>query len=510
MMMAPSQHECKQLSHLLAGYVEVEHAKDCEINALFIDSREAREGGLFLACAGTQGHGLDYLSEVFAAGVAAVAWEPTDDYREPPERIDCSGDIPVIAVDNLTQQVGYIADRFYGHPSKELCVIGITGTDGKTSCSHFIAQALQVKNESVGVMGTLGYGLLGELSNATHTTPDAIRVHHLLNEMREQGVKTVVMEVSSHGLDQGRVNGVVFEVAVLTNVSRDHLDYHGSEAAYAKAKEQLFRMPGLRKAVVNKDDVCGRLWAQSLEAGVQVITYGEFLPEDMTDSALLFSEVELSTTGMSYQVDGPWGSAQLNSQLFGRFNIYNLTAVLATLCVVGMDWDDACNSVASLKTVPGRMEFYRIENAATPLVIIDFAHTPDALEHVLTALQAHGFGKIWCVFGCGGDRDKGKRALMGRAAKSLAAEVVLTDDNPRTESGTEIIEDILTGLADQEHVHIERDRKTAIEWAIKHASPEDVVLVAGKGHEEYQLVGDQQLNFSDREVVQSFLRRRLH
>ncbi len=505
MMMAASQHESSRLSQLLHGFADVEQSMDCDVNALFIDSRDAREGGLFLACAGTQGHGFDYLSEAYAAGVAAVAWEPTAEYCEPPENIDHSAQVPLIAVKNLAHLAGFIADRFYGHPSRDLCVIGITGTDGKTSCCHFIANALQTDDDPVGIIGTLGYGLLGQLQSATHTTPDAIRVHRLLKQMREQGAHTVVMEVSSHGLDQGRVNGVVFEVAVLTNVSRDHLDYHGDEASYAKAKELLFRMPGLRKAVINKDDAFGREWAQSLAADIQVMTYGS------SAAGLEFFDVRLSEAGMDWQVKGPWGSSRLHNQLFGRFNVYNLTAVLATLGVIGVAWDKACHAVEHLTNVPGRMEFYRSSSlTAAPRVVIDFAHTPDALKHVLSALQEHGFGKIWCVFGCGGDRDKGKRPLMGRAAAAIASELVLTDDNPRSESGEKIITDILKGIPDQQHVHIERDRKAAIQWAIEHAKAEDVVLVAGKGHEEYQWVGDRQLPFSDRQVVQSLLQERLH
>jgi len=511
MMMSAGQHGSSRLSQLLHGFANVEQSMDCDVNALFIDSRDAQQGGLFLACAGKQGHGFDYLSEAYDAGVAAVAWEPTDEYGSPPENVAHSAQVPLIAVKNLALLVGYIADRFYGHPSRELCVIGITGTDGKTSCCHFIAHALQTDGSPVGIIGTLGYGLLGHLQSATHTTPDAIRVHHLLKQMREQGARTVVMEVSSHGLDQGRVNGVTFEVAVLTHVSRDHLDYHGDEASYAKAKEQLFKMPGLRKAVINKDDTFGREWSQSLASDVQLITYGSYADASVSSMGLEFSDVSLTLAGMDWHVNGPWGSAHLHNQLFGRFNVYNLTAVLATLNVIGVAWDAACHAVEKLTNVPGRMEFYRSAGAAAaPQVVIDFAHTPDALMHVLNALQEHGFGKIWCVFGCGGDRDTGKRPLMGRAAALVASELILTDDNPRSESGEKIIADILKGITDQTHVHIERDRKAAIQWAIEHAGAGDVVLVAGKGDEEYQWVGDRKLPFSDRQVVQSLLQGGLH
>ncbi len=510
MNMASAQQGSQRLSQLLEGFAIVEQDMDREVNALFIDSREASEGGLFMACAGTQGHGVDYMSQACAAGVAAIAWEPTADYPLSPQQAADCADVPLIAVENLHQQLGYIADRFYGHPSHDLHVIGITGTDGKTSCSHFLANALQHDERPTGLIGTLGYGLTGALTAATHTTPDAIRVHQLLHQMREQGAQYVVMEVSSHALDQGRVNGVLFEVAVLTNVSRDHLDYHGDQDTYARAKEQLFYSPGLAHAVINGDDDYGRQWLNSLPQDLHCVVYG--VNANAADEQMLeISALQLSDDGIDWQVRSPWGEAQLHSHLYGRFNVYNLAAVLSTLAVLDVSWADACRLVEQLQTVPGRMEFCRSNNnSSSPLVIIDFAHTPDALQQVLLALKEHGFGRICCVFGCGGDRDRGKRALMGRAAETLADQLVLTDDNPRSESGDDIIEDILGGIADRQHVHIERDRKAAIAWAIEQGDENTVVLVAGKGDESYQWVGDSKLEFSDRQVVQSLLQGGLH
>jgi len=504
------QHECTRLSHLLEGFADVDQAMDCDVSALSIDSRDVQKGGLFLACAGTQGHGVDYLLQAFEAGVAAVAWEPTAEYRELPEMFTV--DVPLIAVEDLAHRAGFIADRFYGHPSGDLRVIGITGTNGKTSCCHFLADALREDGHDVGVIGTLGYGLSGQLDLASHTTPDAVRVHQLLSRMRSQGASYVVMEVSSHGLDQGRVNGVSFEVAVLTNVSRDHLDYHITEENYARAKERLFGMPGVRTIILNEDDKYGRLWMKGLSSDRKLIAYRKSSAEpSLSQQVLEFSDVNLTHNGIEWTVRSSWGEATLSNHLFGYFNVYNLAAVLSTLMALGMEWPKACAQIQKLTTPPGRMEFYRSRSGRpTPLVVIDFAHTPDALQHVLRALKEHDFGRLWCVFGCGGDRDTGKRSLMGAVAESLADQVILTDDNPRSESAEAIVADILCGIKDQDQIHIEHDRKQAIAWAIEHAHAEDVVLVAGKGHEEYQWVGHTKHPFSDKSVVESLLDGGLH
>lgn len=506
-----SQYGNARLSHLLEGLTVFDQDLDCDIGALSLDSREVKKGGLFLACAGTQGHGIDYLPQAFAAGVAAVAWEPTAEYRELPEAVSVSVNVPMIAVNDLTQQAGFIADRFYGHPSRDLRVIGITGTNGKTSCCHFLAGALREEGQDVGVIGTLGYGLSATLDTASHTTPDAVRVHELLASMRQQGARYVVMEVSSHGLDQGRVNGVCFEVAVLTNVTRDHLDYHMTVEAYASAKARLFSMPGLQAIILNEDDDYGHRWSQELQSDRKLMTYRKKSGRVSASSMVLeFSNVQLSHDGVQWTASSPWGEASLSSKMFGDFNVYNLAAVLTTLSALGMSWNEACERIKTLTTPPGRMEFYRSHNEQMPLVVIDFAHTPDALEHVLQALKGHEFGRIWCVFGCGGDRDKGKRSLMGGVAESLADQVVITDDNPRTESADAIVRDILEGIKSKDLIHVERDRQQAIAWAVGHARDNDVVLVAGKGHEEYQWIGDVKHPYSDKAVVESLLTGGLH
>jgi len=497
-----------RLSSLLEGFADIDQKVDCDIQALSLDSRAVEQGHLFFACAGTQGHGLDYIDQVCDSGAAAIAWEPTAKYNEVPK---IEKNIPLIAVENLAHQIGVIADRFYGHPSKDLHVIGITGTDGKTSCSHFLASALSNKDSKAGVIGTIGYGLFGELHEASHTTPDAISIHKLLHEMRELGVRYVVMEVSSHGLDQGRVNGVIFEVAVLTNVSRDHLDYHGNQISYAKAKEKLFHMPGLTSVVINHDDKFGAQWLESLNSDVTNISYGVEQNNRATQNSVVISEVSLTQSGIGWHVNSPWGESDFSNPLYGKFNVYNLSAVISVLGCLGFSWNTIRREIKGLQTVPGRMEVCRIgETEVAPNVIIDFAHTPEALEQVLSSVKEHGFGRVWCVFGCGGDRDTGKRPLMGEVAERLADKVILTNDNPRNESANKIINEILSGTEKPELVHVECDREKAIYWALASADVDDIVLVAGKGHESCQIVGNEKIPFNDCEVIRAWLSRGVH
>jgi len=500
-----------QLKQLLHGFADVDDNQDCEIQSLSNDSRCVNQGSLFLACAGHNNHGLDFIDEVYQSGVAAIVWEPAEGYSSQQLNDEWAARVPHIAIADLSWQLGLIADRFYHHPSGQMEIIGITGTDGKTSCCHFIATALQQQSDTpVGVIGTLGYGCLGYLETASHTTPDALRVHQLLQQMNSKGVNTVVMEVSSHALHQGRVQGVHFNVAVLTNISRDHLDYHGDMVSYAAAKRRLFAMPGLEHAVLNNDDEYGEQWAAELKSCIPTITYGTTLSSD-TQHSVSFTHEILDHDGLHWEAVTPWGHARLHSSLYGRFNLYNLSAVISTLGVLGLSWDEITKQVASLKQIAGRMEIISPYDPDTqPVAVIDFAHTAAALRQVLLALTEHGFGKIWCVFGCGGDRDQGKRPLMGSMAESLADCVILTDDNPRTEDGEQIIADILSGISTAGNVHIERDRAAAIEWAIKQANPQDIVLIAGKGHEDYQIIGNKKLPFSDKEAAQTVLKRGLH
>ena len=507
MMHESQQALSAKLSVLLQGLAPVADEVDREICGLSLDSRFAAKGDLFFACAGTRSHGIEYLEQVCKSGVAAVAWEPTDELRLLAQADRGMPDVPVIAIEGLSQLIGVIADRFYGHPSHDLVVIGVTGTDGKTSTSQFLGYCLERSQSRCGIIGTLGYGLYGQLQEATHTTPDAIRIQKLMASLREQGARYVVMEVSSHGLDQGRANGIEFDIAVLTNLSRDHLDYHADLQAYAQAKQRLFRMPGLRYAVLNRDEDFTSQIRQVLDRNVAVISYGLTpVSMDADEVQLRATDIHLHAHGMHFRVTGPWGEAEIDTALLGRFNVSNLLAVLSVLTALEVPWEEACALLGQLQTVPGRMESIPVEKGQdAPMVVVDYAHTPKALTQVLLALREHCHGKIWCVFGCGGDRDAGKRPLMGEAVERHADRAIITDDNPRTESADKIIREILAGMQNQDAAHVQRDRARAIQWALEQADASDVVLVAGKGHEEYQWVGDRKIPFSDRQVVRHWL-----
>ena len=486
-----------RLADLMAGTANVPAGGDTIITGLALDSRKLVPGDLFLAVAGAGCHGLNYLPQALERGAAAVAWEPADGISGPPP----SGRIPCIAVADLRQRAGMIADRFFGHPSRHMNVIGVTGTDGKTSVSQFIAQILDEDEARCGVIGTLGSGLYGETPVAgIHTTPDPLTLHATLAAMRERGARRVVMEVSSHALDQGRVSGIAFDVAVFTNLSRDHLDYHGSERAYADAKRRLFGMPGLAHAVLNLDDRFGREIADSLSSGIRVIGYGLGPAEDYRMPALVASAITGRPEGTHFRVGTPWGDGEVETRLLGRFNVLNALAALGAALALDADLYDALDRLAHLRPVAGRME--RFGGGTQPTLVVDFAHTPNALEHVLHALRAHCTGRLWCVFGAGGNRDRGKRPLMAQAVAQHADAIVVTSDNPRREDPMAIIEDIVAGFdGRRREVRIEPDRAAAIRLAWDSAQPGDIILIAGKGHETVQIVGDEERPWSDREFA---------
>jgi UDP-N-acetylmuramoyl-L-alanyl-D-glutamate--2,6-diaminopimelate ligase len=452
-------------------------------------------------------HGLQHARQALALGASAVVWEPVSGNASLAETAALLP-VPVIEVPDLRQLVGLIADRFYGHPSRGLFTIGVTGTDGKTSCSHFIAQALNSDDRRCGVIGTLGYGLYDELSTATHTTPDALTVQQTLCSLQKAGARCVVAEVSSHAMDQGRVRGVTFDLAVLTNLTRDHLDYHGDVEAYAEAKRKLFHADGLRYAVINADDGFGSALLDAIPPGVAPIAYrleNDPFRTRFPAQWVIGRNLQFDASGLSMDVYTPWGSGSLQCGLLGRFNASNLLATLASLCVAGLPFAEALKRLAETDTVPGRMERFDM-GTGHPLVVVDYAHTAAALEAVLSSLRAHCRGKLWCVFGAGGDRDCGKRPLMGAVAERYADAIVLTDDNPRTEDAQQIVSDICSGLKNPAVVHVEHERAHAIAWALQHAAEHDIVLIAGKGHETVQVVGTRAVPFSDREHVRAVAR----
>jgi UDP-N-acetylmuramoyl-L-alanyl-D-glutamate--2,6-diaminopimelate ligase len=460
------------------------------VSALTADSRRAGPGVAFAAYPGAVHDGRAYIPQAIAAGAPAVFWEQDHFLWDP------AWQVPNVAVAGLKARIGEIAACVYGDPSCRLHMIGVTGTNGKTSVSHWIAQALNSLGTPSVVIGTLGNGFSERLSPASNTTPDAVQLQEMLAHFVQENARACAMEVSSHGLHQGRANGCRFNVAVLTNLSRDHLDYHGSMEAYAAAKAGLFAWPGLEHAVLNLDDEFGQALAAK-PAGAKIAGYGFARGEVVAEM------VRAGREGLALALNTAWGRGELKSPLLGRFNAYNLLAALATLLVSGVPLEQACAALAQAKPPAGRMQ--TLGGGVRPLVVVDYAHTPDALEKVLATLRPlAGEGRVICVFGCGGNRDKGKRPLMGRAATRGADLVFVTSDNPRNEEPLAIIADILEGVQG-EAVRTEPDRARAIFEAVGAAKAKDIVLIAGKGHEDYQEVAGQKLHFSDVEVAQKAL-----
>jgi UDP-N-acetylmuramyl-tripeptide synthetase len=466
-----------------------------EFGGLAVDSRKVKPGDLFLALPGARSDGRLYIRQAIAAGAAAVVWERRDYQWDETLRVPNHG------VADLQNELGAIADEFYGHPSRYLWMAGVTGTNGKTSCSHWIAQSLSSLGRKTAVLGTLGSGFTEALQPALNTTPDPIALHARLAEVLADGAQACAMEVSSHGIVQGRVNGVDFDAALFTNLSRDHLDYHQTMEDYAAAKARLFRWPGLKHAAINIDDPFGRVLAASLDrTRLDVLEYG------IGQGDIAGHKLDLSARGLKLEISTPWGMAHLVSPMIGGFNASNLLGVLAVLVGSGVPLQDAIESLSKVEAVPGRVQMVREPDA--PLVVVDYAHTPDALEQVLSALRAlrPAGAKLFCVFGCGGDRDPGKRPLMGEVATRLADHAFITSDNPRSENPLFIIESIAAGA--RSNRSFEPDRAAAIAMALQEAQAADIVLIAGKGHETYQEVQGIRLPFDDAKVAREILGRR--
>ncbi len=478
------------LGDLLAGWIDAGPAGEQAIGGLCNDSRQAQAGDLFLAVPGRRTSGGHYLEQAISAGVVAVL---IDAALPLPGGLP----VPVLAVPDLAARQGLIAARFHGEPSQALTVIGITGTNGKTSVSHFLAQCLP----HCGILGTEGNGFPGRLERTRHTTPDALVLQSWLARLRGEGARAVAMEVSSHALHQQRTAGVRFDTAVYTNLGHDHLDYHRDLNDYAAAKAGLFASPGLRAAVLNADDAYCERMAAALAPGVRVLRYG-------VSAGDLRGSADARPGGLLIDIDSPFGRARFASPLLGEFNLYNLLAVLGALLLADVPFADAVESLKGLTPVPGRMQALR--RPAAPLLVIDYAHNPPALESVLTALRAHvpAGGRLWCVFGCGGERDAAKRPVMGQLAARLADRVVVTDDNPRGEQAAAIAAAILAGMPHSDGVELIHDRAAAITHAVASADVRDVVLIAGKGAERFQIVGTQRRPFSDFDCADSALKGR--
>lgn len=509
----PDWSDCRQVALLPAGWA-VDSLAGVVIHGVQQDSRKVGSGDVFIAVPGFDksqpADGRRYIAEAADAGAVAVlaeseGWQAFANISYP---------VPVIPVPNLARRISGIADAVYGQPSEQLKVIGITGTNGKTTCSHLLARLLNRLDVKSAVIGTLGYGVPepgSGLVDTGLTTPDAVTSQAILAALLSAGVSHVAMEVSSHSLEQGRLEGVRIRGGIFTNLSRDHLDYHGSMAAYQAAKEKLFQGPDLEFAVINLDDPAGRQMVAGLRRDVRCYGYSLHAQSSLHDqSSVLWVRASRHTAaGMEAELVTPWGEALLRTGLIGEFNLSNLLAVIASACASGLPFERVVSAAAALPPVAGRLEV--ISSGRGPRVVIDYAHTPDALEKTLTALRWFSgrlpdAGQLWCVFGCGGDRDPGKRAEMGAVAARLADRVVITSDNPRNESPTAIMAAIARG-AGANATGIE-DRAQAIQFAIAGAGARDTVLIAGKGHESYQITGERRLPFSDAAQARLALRSR--
>ncbi|MFT3806922.1 UDP-N-acetylmuramoyl-L-alanyl-D-glutamate--2,6-diaminopimelate ligase [Arenimonas sp.] len=483
-----------RLHEWLDGEVSPLPAFDPLLHELSADSRELGEGDVFVALAGATTHGLRHADKAQAAGVAAMVYETPI-----PEGVIAPGN--AIAISGLRAKLGHLADKFYSSPSKALAMTGVTGTNGKTSTVQLIAQALHADGAIVGSIGTLGTGLHGRLVAGERTTPDVVSVHRLLAKMRDAGATHVAMEVSSHALEQGRVDDVAFKVAVFTNLTRDHLDFHGTMEAYGAAKAKLFAWPTLQAAVVNLDDAFGAELLGNVDAGVRRIGLSS---RGHADATLHADEPQLSPEGIRFALREAGEAHSVRSPLLGRFNIDNLLAVAGALRALGWPLEKAARVLPSLLPVGGRMSRVGGERGQ-PLVVVDYAHTPDALEQALASLREHRPRRLTCVFGCGGDRDRGKRPQMAAIAERGADRVIVTDDNPRSEEGDAIVADILAGFANASGVEVQRDRALAIALALRGAGSDDIVLVAGKGHENYQEIAGARHAFDDLAVARHLL-----
>lgn len=517
------------MNEFSSSLLEKPNILNTNIKGITLDSRRVKPGDLFVALKGLSVDGRTFIPAAKKNGAVAALVEGDDAGQDSNDNKQNSKDnfslFPIIPYKDLRNALGFIADRFYGEPSRHTNLIGITGTNGKTSCTHFIAQLMKALNKTCAVMGTLGNGILGELVDHQCTTPDAIITQSELARFRDLGATAVAMEVTSHALAQKRVNGSRFHTAIFTNLTRDHLDYHGDMGSYFAVKKLLFLEFKPKYSIINLDDEFGRrLWKECLEdhsnPSCTMIGYGigdtmEQVIEDsdfsiVTHKKLNFISVthyELDHTGIKAVVRSPWGIGEFHCSLLGRFNLSNILASIAALCVQGFAFKTVLEAIPTLTTAAGRMVRLGGEDS-NPLVVVDYAHSPDSLKQVLSALRPHCQAKLWCVFGCGGDRDRGKRPLMARIVEELSDKIVLTHDNPRTEDPHVIIQETMQGFTNPNQVHLEPDRAIAIQYAVQSANPGDLVLVAGKGHETYQIVGKVRYPFDDHIIVANALARR--
>ena len=485
------------LSQLLEGMAD---APPLPISGIAADSRTVEPGDLFLACRGASAHGLKFVGEAVAAGAVAVAWD-----GDPSAPAPAGWPVPMFEVPALGDRLGEIANRFFDSPSRRLAVAGVTGTNGKTTVAWLLAQSLRRLGRACGYVGTLGAGVDEADMRQGLTTPPCIELHETLALIRAAGATHAALEVSSHGLAQNRVDGVRFDAALFTNLSRDHIDYHGDMRRYGETKASFVLRPEIPHHVVNIDDPYGLELARRCDGNLTAVSVTSPHTDEF-DSYVRLGVVARDDAGTSVDAITTWGDAAFHLPLAGRFNVANAALVLGQLLRWGISLADAAAALRGVVPPPGRLQRVEGDPGTLPSVYVDYAHTPAGLEAVLQALRPHCEGELWCVFGCGGDRDRGKRRLMGETVGTLAEHAVVTSDNPRSESPDAIINEILTGMK-ADTVAIE-DRAAAIAWAIDSARPDDVILLAGKGHETVQVIGERRIPFSDYDVARACLERR--
>lgn len=469
---------------------------DLVVQGLCLDSRGLNQGEVFLAVAGSNAHGLDFLEKAVAKQPAAIVYEPNVQYSNVQH-----SEIPVIAVPDLHKHVSLIASRFYNEPSNDLNIIAITGTNGKTTCAYLLTQLLNATGVDAAMIGTIGSGRLNNLQASDLTTPDAINLQARLAEFKQNGISHVVMEASSHALHQHRLDAVNVDIAAFTNLTQDHLDYHHDMSEYLQAKARLFSFDSITQAVINADDSdCKRLIA-SIPDNVEITTYS--VDGQHSDADLIAENIQIDSSITRFEVLVDGQKTGIETRLIGQFNVSNVLLVLGVVKALGYKLDVLLPEIKNLDAPTGRMQ--RLSKSNTPTVVIDYAHTPDALEKTLSILRSLASEDLTAVFGCGGDRDRSKRAIMGAIAERFADRIYLTDDNPRTEYSSQIINDIASGIVAKDKTKIVSDRAKAITMSIQDAKVKDIVLIAGKGHEDYQIIGTEKFPFSDQQHAQSAL-----
>ncbi|WWP00568.1 MAG: UDP-N-acetylmuramoyl-L-alanyl-D-glutamate--2,6-diaminopimelate ligase [Candidatus Dasytiphilus stammeri] len=491
----------RNLHEILAPWIN--YAPNILIRKMTLDSRLAKSGDVFVAIQGDHFDGRSFISQAIANGVNAVIAEAIPSKKG---FICYLNSVPIIYLENLSQRLSEIAGRFYDHPGKKICLIGVTGTNGKTTTTQLLAQWIKLLGENSAVIGTLGNGLYGKLTPLDNTTPSAVDVQRWLDLLWKKGAKVVALEISSHGLVQHRVAALPFAASVFTNLSRDHLDYHLNMKNYQMAKWSLFSKHSTELAIINADDYIGRAWLKRLPEAIIVTIKKKYWSLCCNRRYWLKAlRIRYNEVGTNIYFRSYWGDGEINTSLIGDFNVSNLLLALTTLLAKGYNIDSLIATSNKLQPICGRMERFKLGGHGKPTVIIDYAHTPDALKKSLQAARLHCRSKLWCIFGCGGDRDKGKRSIMGRIAEKFSDKLIITSDNPRNEDPHAIIKDILSGLQGNINVKVMHDRSIAVTDTIMRAQEDDVILIAGKGHENYQVIGNHRINFSDRRIVTRML-----